>query len=89
MATLRLAVADGLAGTAQRRQDGGQFVLMAWLVTAQEKAAEAARAERMRRAKERLYPVPEGFTPRIYLPAARMTSGRTHVPYAHEPAAWG
>lgn len=88
VATLRLAVANGLVGTAQRRVDGGAFVLVAWNTGAQREAAEEAVKDRKRRAAERLYHAPVGYTPRIYRPPARAVGCRTVLPYMHEPAAW-
>lgn len=84
--TLRMALADGLVGTAQRREHGGAFVLLAWNIHSQKRLADGAQAERKRRLKERLYPAPEGHTPRIYLPPARARAMRTYGGY--EAAHW-
>lgn len=88
VATLRMALADGLVGTAQRRENGGAFVLLAWNTGAQRAVAEEGVKVRKQRREEMLYPAPEGYTPRIYLPRARAVACRTVLPYAHEPAAW-
>lgn len=84
--TLRMALADGLIGTAQRREPGGAFVLLAWNIHSQKRLAEAASTERKRRIREHLYPAPAGYTPRIYLPPARPRAMRTYGGY--EAAHW-
>jgi hypothetical protein len=82
----RLAVAQGLVGTAQRRDDGGAFVLIAWSIEAQKNAAMLAAAERKTVAAERARPKEDGPTPRVYRAPAKPSAMPTHVPY--EPAHW-
>lgn len=88
LATLRLAQSDGLVGTAQHRDNGGQFVLLAWSVPQQREAAKPRQAKRDERRLRQQLLAPEGYTPRSYRPQAVPRAGRTHAPYEGDPAHW-
>lgn len=88
VATLRLMQADGRAGTAQRRVDGGAFALVAWHVGQQREAAKPLQAAREEKRLRQSLLAPEGYTPRAYRPARQPIGMRTYAPYAYEPARW-
>lgn len=88
VSTLRMAMADGLVGTAQRRDPGGQFVLLAWNVGAQLEAAKPRQAAREERVLRQMLLAPEGYTPRVYKPPRGPVGMPTHAPYMHEPMRW-
>lgn len=85
---LRRMVEDGVAGTAQRRNDDGSMVMVAWDVAQQRALALQRARERKALADANKQLAVQTSWPRVYLPAAKPVGMQTHAPYMHEPARW-